>query len=64
MRLVEDTPERPDRNFVLPRHDRRICALSRNARELDVNSFLADLLKTCRFKATLDLAKTERLKPA
>ena len=61
MRLIENTPECPDGNFMLPRHDRRIRALAQDARELDMTALLAHFLKTGGFKATLDLRKASGL---
>src|SRR5579883_2779180 len=61
--LIQNTAKRSDRHLVFSRHDRCICALTQRSRELHMASLLADFDKTGGFKAALDLAKTERIKP-
>lgn len=63
MGLIQNTAKRSDSDFVFSRHDRCICTLAQGSRKLHMASLLADFDKSGGFKATLDLAKAERLKP-
>ena len=63
MRLVQNTPQRSDRDFMVTRHNGSIDVAVRLPCEFNVTSFLADLSETRRLKTTLDLAESQRLKP-
>jgi hypothetical protein len=55
--LVQNTAESSHRDFMLPGDYRGVRSVATDARELDVTTLLAYLLKTGSFKATLDFAE-------